>query len=112
GLKGDVAPGVPLSASLHPATMAASRNAGIQNVLKFELRISFSSSHTCKAIHVEPRYRNISTYEYVVCAKLHTAGKNHRISECLLLVSFRSGRLVKLEAGAESSCKYGASIRK
>jgi hypothetical protein len=52
GLKGEVAPGVPLSASLHPATMAASRNVGIQNILKFELRISFSSSHTCKAIHV------------------------------------------------------------
>jgi hypothetical protein len=59
--KGEVA--LPaLSESLHPADImaitAANRNAGIQNFLRFELRISFSSLHACKAIPVEPRYRN------------------------------------------------------
>jgi hypothetical protein len=58
GLKGEVAPGVPLSASLHPAATAANRNAGIQSFLKFDtLRISFSSIQPCKAIHAEPRYQ-------------------------------------------------------
>ncbi len=88
GLKGDVAPPA-LSPSLHPAIVAitaVNRNAGIQNFLKFELRISFSSLHTCKAIRRAAK-GNMRTYECVVCASLHTAGKNHRISECALLYS-------------------------
>jgi len=44
GVKGEVAPPVLLSESLHPAIATASRNAGIQILLTFNLRISFSSS--------------------------------------------------------------------
>lgn len=50
-------PGPPLiaSGSLHPEITTASRNAGIKILLIFKLRISFSSSHASKAIHIEPR---------------------------------------------------------
>lgn len=51
GVRGS--PGFPvpafLSPSPHPATAAASKNAGMNIFLKFELRISFSSSHRYKA---------------------------------------------------------------
>jgi hypothetical protein len=58
GVKGEAALPI-LSASPHPAIImaiaAVNRNAGMQKFLKFELRISFSSLHTSKAIRVEPR---------------------------------------------------------
>ena len=45
-------PGPPaVSGSPHPATRAANRNAGIQILLTFSLRISFSSSPSDKAFH-------------------------------------------------------------
>jgi hypothetical protein len=46
-------PGCPafLSASPHPAIKTANRNAGIQILLTFNLRISFSSSPSYKAFH-------------------------------------------------------------
>jgi len=52
-------PGFPgfLSASLHPATRTASRNAEIQTLLTINLRISFSSSPSYKAFRAYPRPR-------------------------------------------------------
>jgi hypothetical protein len=47
---GEVAP-PPTSGSPHPAIATANRNAGIQILLTFNLRISFSSSPCCKAFH-------------------------------------------------------------
>ena len=47
--KGEVGPPVTLSGSLHPAITTANRNAGIQILLTFDLRISFSSSPRYKA---------------------------------------------------------------
>src|SRR5271169_622617 len=51
------------SGSLHPESRTANRSAGIKIFLIFKLRISFSSSHTCRAIHVEPRYRKYTDLE-------------------------------------------------
>jgi len=44
GVKGEVGPPVLLSGSPHPAITTAKRNAGIQILLTFNLRVSFSSS--------------------------------------------------------------------
>ena len=51
GVKG--LPGFPgfLSASPHPTITTADRNAAIQILLTFDLRISFSSSPSCKAFN-------------------------------------------------------------
>lgn len=86
GLKGEVAPGVRLSASPHHATTVANRNAGIQDFMKFELRISFSSSHTCQAIHsVEPRYREYEDLEISrLCKFEQHAQKTVELSKCPL----------------------------
>lgn len=51
GVKGEVAPPVLLSASPQPAIRTANRNAGIQILRTFNLRIRFSSSPCCKAFH-------------------------------------------------------------
>ena len=50
GAPGFPAPGI-LSASPQPAIRTANRNAGIQILRTFNLRISFSSSPCCKAFH-------------------------------------------------------------
>src|SRR4029077_19740211 len=49
GVKGEVGPPVLLSGSPHPTSAAASKNAGIQIMPTFNLRISFSSSPSYKA---------------------------------------------------------------
>jgi len=51
GVKGEVAPPVLLSESPHPAIATANRNAGIEILLTFNLRISFSSSPSYKAFY-------------------------------------------------------------
>jgi len=51
GVKGEVAPPIILSGSLHPAMTTANRNAGIQILLTFNLRISFSSSPSYEAFY-------------------------------------------------------------
>jgi hypothetical protein len=67
-------PGPPaLSGSPHPATRAATRNAEIQILLTFNLRISFSSSPSHKAFHASMnRRRDISTPGSTVCSIWNT----------------------------------------
>ena len=57
-VNGEVAPPVLLSGSPHPAITTASRNAGIQILLTFNLRISFSSSPSYKAFHASMNRRS------------------------------------------------------
>jgi hypothetical protein len=89
GVKGEVAPPELLSESPHPATIVASRNNGIQKFLKFELRISFSSLHTCKAIRVEPRYQECTDLQ--TCCLCHFAHhrQSHRYIEVFSFAQFQ-----------------------
>jgi hypothetical protein len=58
----------PLSESPHPAARTANRNAEIQILLTFNLRISFSSSPSDKAFHASMnRRRDIPISDLTVC---------------------------------------------
>jgi hypothetical protein len=72
GVKG--LPGFPgfLSASPHPTITTADRNAAIQILLTFDLRISFSSSPSYKAFNTASRPRDVRISSSISCV-----GKEH-----------------------------------
>jgi CRP-like cAMP-binding protein len=76
------------------------------DILAGELRISFSSLHTCRAIRVEAQHRE---YTGMQICRLCQIGQRMRINteipECPLLYSSIKTLLVKLEAGAERQCR-------
>jgi len=53
-----------LSESPHPATRTASRNAEIQILLTFDLRLSFSSSPSYKAFNTASRPRDVRNFKF------------------------------------------------
>jgi hypothetical protein len=111
GVSGSPAPPVPafLSGSLHPIAKTASRNAEIQILLTFNLRISFSSSHNYMAF--QGLHRNagsILTYGIEVCTVLNIIDVTlMKTDDCSFLNS--SGRNLCGQAGmaAERSQRPG-----
>ena len=106
---GDAGP-PPASGSPHPLITTTNRSAGMKIFLKFELRISFSSSHTCKAIHVEPRRPEYTDLQICRLCKIeHPPQEAIEIWECSLLNSSRRTLLVKVQRAVEQARKGGIS---
>jgi hypothetical protein len=132
GVKGEVAPPVLLSESPHPAVTTASRNAEIQILLTFNVRISFSSSPSYKAFNtastrvqkygipsltgclanktVHQRRTHIPPPELCrLCNIEQELRKAIKTADCPLLDSFGRNLLGKVERAVERLCRDGDS---
>ena len=132
GVKGEVAPPVLVSESPQPTIKTTNRNAGIQILLTFNLRISFSSLPCCKAFHsAHTRPDRLDTSNFTGCSirtqfigtvihiptlafcRLCSIEQNRRrgtkLVHCSLLHSSGGKLLGKVGAAVERPCGDGAS---